>query len=234
MADRTKRFVSRLRGEDAHLAGEILVIGLGRFGSSLAHTLVEMGYEVLGVDTDDTRVQEHAETLTHVATADTTTERALRQLGVADIRTAVVCIGNDVESSVLTTVALVDLGVPNIWAKAITKQHGTILERVGAHHVVFPESDMGNRVAHLVSGRMMEYFALDDSFVLVELTTPDWLTGVPLGQSNVRARYNITIVCVKHQGEQFTYATGDTVLGAEDLIVIAGHRPDVERFAEAD
>lgn len=233
MADRTKRIAARLRGEQGHTSSEILVIGLGRFGSSLATTLVDMGYEVLGVDTDEIRVQDHADHLTHVATADCTTNRALEQLGVADIRTAVVCIGNDIESSVLSTVALADHGVPNIWAKAITQQHGTILERVGAHHVVFPEKDMGARVAHLVSGRMMEYFALDDSFVLVELTTPPWLAGVPLAQSSVRSAYNITIVCVKHVGAPFTYATSDTVLGEEDLIVIAGHRKDVERFAEA-
>lgn len=231
MADRPRSIVSRLTGS-RRAESEILVIGLGRFGSSLAHTLIDMGYEVLGVDTDAVRVQEHADALTHVVEADCTTERALRQIGASDIKTAVVCIGSDVESSVLTTVALVDLGIPNIWAKAITKPHGTILERVGAHHVVFPEAEMGARVAHLLTGRMMEYFALDDSFVLVETTTPPWLVDVPLAATNLRARFNITVVCVKHQGQPFTYATSETTLGSDDLIVVAGHRVDVERFAE--
>lgn len=212
--------------------GEIVVIGLGRFGSSLAHTLTDMGYEVLGVDFSDEKVQEHAGTLTHVVQADTTSERALRQIGVADAVTVVVCIGTDVESSVLTTVALVDLGVQNIWAKAITEPHGRILQRVGAHHVVFPEAEMGHRVAHLVTGQLLEYIALDDDFVIAELIAPDELVGVPLGESNLRARYKVTVVCLKPAGGQFTYADRATVLTPSDLIVIAGHRADVERFTD--
>jgi trk system potassium uptake protein TrkA len=212
--------------------GEIVVIGLGRFGSSLAHTLTDMGYEVLGVDFSDDKVQEHAGVLTHVVQADTTSERALRQIGVADAVTAVVCIGTDVESSVLTTVALVDLGVQNIWAKAITEPHGRILQRVGAHHVVFPEAEMGHRVAHLVTGQLLEYIALDDDFVLAELIAPDALVGVQLGESNLRARFKVTVVCVKPSGGQFTYADRSTILTPSDLIVIAGHRADVERFTD--
>jgi trk/ktr system potassium uptake protein len=210
--------------------GEILVIGLGRFGSSLADTLVEMGYEVLGVDAAQERVQDHARTLTHVVQADTTNVQALRQIGAADVATAVVCIGTDVESSVLTAVALADIGIKNIWAKAITDAHGHILQRVGVHHVVFPEAEMGARVAHLVTGQMLEYFALDDDFVIAEMISPDEFLGVELGQSELRAKYKVTVVCVKPSLGQFTYAERTTVLHRGDLIVIAGHRADVERF----
>jgi trk system potassium uptake protein TrkA len=211
-------------------SGEIIVIGLGRFGSALAHTLVEMGFEVLGVDADVERVQDHAGTLTHVLQADSTSVRALRQIGAGDAVTVAVCIGTDIEASVLTTAALVDLEVANIWAKAITESHGRILQRVGAHHVVFPEAEMGSRVAHLLTGHMLEYFALDDNFVIAELIAPDELVGMPLGQSGVRAKYKVTVVCVKPEGGQFTYADHATVLSKSDLIVIAGHRADVERF----
>jgi trk system potassium uptake protein TrkA len=211
--------------------GEIVVIGLGRFGSALAHTLVEMGYEVLGVDSNDDIVQRHSGTLTHVVRADTTDERALRQIGAADAFTAAVCIGNGIEASVLTTTALVDLGVKNIWAKAITESHGRILQRVGAHHVVFPEAEMGSRVAHLLTGQMMEYIVLDDDFVIVETAVPPEYVGKSLGSSNIRAQHRVTVVCVKPSGGQFTYASPDTVLGQHDLIVIAGHRHDVEKFA---
>lgn len=214
--------------------GEIVVIGLGRFGSALANTLVEMGYEVLGVDFDGDIVQEHAGNLTHVVQADTTSERALRQIGAADAVTAVVCIGTDIESSVLTTTALVDLGVRNVWAKAITTAHGRILRRVGAHRVVFPEAEMGSRVAHLVTGQALEYLPLDENFVIAEMTAPRELVGVALGDSNLRARYKVTVVCVKPQGGQFTYADRETVLDHSDLIVIAGHRSDVDRFTERD
>lgn len=211
--------------------GEILVVGLGRFGSALAYTLVEMGHEVLAVDADASRVQTHSGMLTHVVQADTTSERALRQLGAGDVSTAVVCIGTDVEASVLTTAALVDLGIRNLWAKAITEQHGRILQRVGAHHVVFPEAEMGTRVAHLVTGHMLEYVALDDDFVISETAVPKEYVGMTLGEAGPRATFRVTVVCIKPEGGPFTYATRDTILGERDLIVVAGHRDDVDRFA---
>lgn len=214
--------------------GEIVVIGLGRFGSALASTLIDMGHEVLGLDADPDRVQQHAGILTHVAEADTTKETTLRQLGVGDAVTAVVAIGADVESSVLTTGALVDLGVPNIWAKALTAPHGRILQRVGAHHVVFPEAEMGSRVARLVTGALIEYFALDEDFVLVEMKVPRNLAGERLGDTDLRANYKVTVVCIKPEGNAFTYAESATMLGEHDLIVVAGHRGDIERFAETE
>lgn len=232
MADRMIQTMLRtLTPERIEHEGEVLVIGLGRFGSALAHTLVEMGHEVLGVDADERVVQQHVGELTHVVQADTTNETALRQVGAADVVTAVVCIGTDVEASVLTVAALVDLDVPNVWAKAITRPHGRILQRVGAHHVVFPEAEMGNRVAHLITGNVLEYVALDDDFVLVEMSAPPELTGVALGASGLRDEFKVTVVCVKPSGGNFTYADRDTVLQASDLIVVAGHRDHVERFA---
>ena len=114
----------------------------------------------------------------------------------------------------------------------ITDPHGRILQRVGAHHVVFPEAEMGNRVAHLVTGQMLEYFALDDDFVIAEVIAPDKFLGIPLGESDLRARYKVTVVCVKPAGGQFTYAERSTVLDRRDLIVIAGHRADVDRFTK--
>lgn len=212
--------------------GEIVVIGLGRFGSSVGHTLIEMGYEVLGVDANEQIVQDHSGALTHVVQADTTSPKALKQIGAADAVTVIVCIGTGIEASVLTVTALVDLGVKNIWAKAITGAHGRILQRVGAHHVVYPEADMGKRVAHLVTGDVIEYVALDEDFVMVEMTAPPELSGVPLGESGLRDRYKVTVVCVKQPGQQFTYADRETVLTERDLIVVAGHRDHVERFAD--
>ena len=214
--------------------GEIVVIGLGRFGSAMASTLIDMGHEVLGLDADPERVQQHADLLTHVAQADTTNERTLRQLGVGDAVTAVVAIGADVEASVLTTGALVDIGVPNIWAKALTEPHGRILQRVGAHHVVFPEAEMGSRVARLVTGALIEYFALDEDFVLVEMKVPTNIAGMHLGDTRLRADYKVTVVCIKPEGQSFTYAESATMLGEHDLIVVAGHRGDIERFAHTE
>ena len=179
------------------------------------------------------RVADMAGTLTQVVQADSTSDRALRQLGAAEAVTVAVCIGTDIEASVLTTAALADLGVPNIWAKAITDAHGRILQRVGAHHVVFPEGEMGSRVAHLVTGQIVDYVALDDNFVLAEFYAPKPFRGVPLGESNLRAKYRVTVVCVKPEGGQFTYADKETVLEETDLIVVAGTKEDVERLSNA-
>ncbi|MGA1052247.1 MAG: potassium channel family protein [Ilumatobacteraceae bacterium] len=210
--------------------GEIVVIGLGRFGSSLAETLSKMGYEVLGIDADPDLVQQHAEMLTHVVTADSTNYRAMDRLGIGEARTAVVCIGTDIEASLLTTMVLKDLEIPNIWAKAISHEHGRLLAGLDIADVVFPEADMGRRVAHMVTGRTKEYLELDDNFVIAEMDAPAGLVGVPLADSNLRAKHKITVVCVKPAGSPFTYAGRDTVLAATDLIVIAGHRVDVDRF----
>jgi trk system potassium uptake protein TrkA len=211
----------------------VLVIGLGRFGSALARTLVELDHEVLAVDFDPARVQEHAQELAHVVQADSTSVHALRQLGAPDVGPAVVCIGTDIEASVLTAAALVDLEVPNIWAKAITQAHGRILERVGCHHVVFPEADVGIRVAHLLTGSMLEYLPLGEDFAIVETTVPSSLDGMRLGDAGVRSAFGVTVVCIKKPGQSFTYATAESLLEAGDLIVVAGRRVDVRRFAVA-
>jgi trk system potassium uptake protein len=210
----------------------VLVVGLGRFGSALAETLMDLGHQVLGVDSDPANVQQSADRLTHVVEADATDEEVMRQLGAGEFGRAVVGIGTDLEASILTTSVLAGLAVPDIWAKAITVPHGRILERVGAHHVVFPEHDMGRRVAHLVTGRMIEFVQLDEGFALVELKPPKQIVGRSLGDAQVRARYGITVVCVKPKGGSFTYATPDTVPGPDDILVVAGETDRAQRFAD--
>ena len=209
----------------------VLVVGLGRFGTALAETLISLGHEVLGVDTDPDNVQRNAEVLTHVVEADATDEQAMRQLGAGEFGRAVVGIGTDLEASILTTAVLSALEVPDIWAKAITMPHGRILERVGAHHVVYPEHEMGRRVAHLLTGRMIEFVQLDEGFALVELRPPKQIVGRSLADSQVRKRHGITVVCIKPKGGAFTYATPETVPGPEDIIVVAGETAKVGGFA---
>lgn len=231
MADRKFR---QSAGREVRAAGgePVLVVGLGRFGGGVAEELTSLGVEVLGVDGDSARVQGLADRLTHVLQADTTSEQTLRQLGAADFKIAVVGIGTDIEASILTTAALADIGVPNIWAKAVTEQHGRILERVGAHHVVFPEHEMGQRVAHLVGGRVIDWFQLDPDFALVETEVPADLIGRTLSEIGLRARYGVTVVCIKPSGQGFTYATADTVLREGDVLVVAGPTRAAEAFAQ--
>jgi trk system potassium uptake protein TrkA len=214
-----------------------VVIGLGRFGGALALELTSQGTEVLAIDSRPKVVQGLAGQLSHVVTADSTDIEALRQLGVPDFYRAVVAIGTDVEASVLTTSILSELGISDIWAKAISRQHGRILERVGANHVVLPEHDMGERVAHLLSGRMLDYIEVDEDFAMVKTKPPGDIVSVTLGESGLRSKYGVTVVAVKTQAKgkaaTYTYATRETVLMYGDEILVVGKIRDVERFAES-
>ena len=137
--------------------------------------------------------------LTHVVEADSTSIDALRQLGIKEFRNVVVAIGTDIEASIRTASVLVDLGIERIYAKAITRAHGRILERVGAHHVVYPERGMGIRVAHTLVGRTMDCVQLNEGFALVETPAAGALVGRTLADSQVRKRYGVTVVCIKPQ-----------------------------------
>ncbi len=215
--------------------GEVLVIGLGRFGRSLAKELVELGHDVLAVDSDHEKVQAASRTLQHVVQVDATDIDAMRDIGAADFETGVVSIGSsDTESSIIATYVLVDLRIPRIWAKAITTSHGAILERVGAHRIIFPERDMGVRMAHTLSGQTIDYLELDENFALVETTAPREVVGKPLAKAEIRKRFDCTVVAVKQEGGMFTYATPETVLEAGDILVVAGEPRKAEQFAALD
>jgi trk/ktr system potassium uptake protein len=212
-------------------AEEFLVVGLGRFGGALARDLIDHGHEVLGIDVDPRLVQAHADALTHVVELDSTTIEAMRQIGAGDFETAVVAIGTDLEASILTTSVLVDLGVPKIVAKATSESHGKILTRIGAHRVVFPERDMGVRVARSLAGRdVIDYMELDPGFVLLETKAPPELVGKSLGEAEVRRRYGLTVVSIKPPDGPATYATPDTVVHGGDILVVAGETRKVEEF----
>ncbi|MEV0596041.1 potassium channel family protein [Nonomuraea cavernae] len=210
----------------------VVVIGMGRFGTSLALELARHGTEVLAIDQRPKVVQSLAGQITQIAVADATDMEVLRQLGVPDFYRAVVAIGGDLEASILTASLLVELEIDDIWAKAVSKQHGRILSRIGAHHVVLPEHDMGERVAHLVSGRMLDYMQVDANFALAKTRPPKDYVGAPLGESNLRRKHGITVVAVKSPDEEFTYATAETELTYNDVIIVSGRTEDVERFAE--
>ncbi|MDD7969351.1 potassium channel family protein [Actinomycetospora lemnae] len=210
----------------------VVVIGLGRFGSAIALELERQGTEVLAIDNVDRRVQDLSSQLTHAVTADCTDVEALQQLGVGEFHRAVVAIGDHLEDSILVTSMLVDLEVADIWAKATSAHHGRILERVGAHHVVFPEQDMGQRVAHLVSGNVLDYLKIDADFALAKLRPPREIVDVPLAESTIRSEHGITVVAVKKDGGSFTYATNETVVSRDDIVLAVGHNDDLERLVD--
>lgn len=209
----------------------VLIIGLGRFGAAAAGELTGLDRDVLVIDEDAQLVQTWSEVVTHAVQADARNIDALRQIGAQDFSIAVVAVGSSIEASVLITANLVDLKIPQIWAKAISKSHGTILTRIGANHVIYPEAEAGERVAHLVSGRMLDFIQFDDDFAIVKMYPPKPIRGVTLGESGVRRKYGVTIVGVKAAGEDFTYATPETVVSDHDLIIVSGKSAAIEKFA---
>lgn len=212
-------------------ADSVVVIGLGRFGASVATSLVQLGHDVLALDSNEDTVQSLAGQLPHLVRADSTDLESLRQLGVTEFAHAVVSIGQNLEASVLTILNLSQMGVKDIWAKANTAQHGRIAERVGAHHVIYPEADMGERVAHLVTGKMIDFIEFDDGFAIAKTRAPRETHGKTLAAAQVRQRHAVTVVGIKRRHQDFIYAQAETAVQAGDMLIVAGATRDVERFA---
>ncbi|WP_066465928.1 potassium channel family protein [Sanguibacter suarezii] len=230
MVDNTAARIARSAKATAKADAGVLVIGLGRFGSAMAMTLDRLGQDVLAVERSPSLVAHFSDRLP-IVEADASNPEALDQLGARDFTVAVVGVGTSLEASVLITGNLVDLGTPQIWAKAISAEHGRILQRIGAHHVVFPEADAGNRVAHLVSGKLLDYIEVEDGFTIVKMRPPKETQGFTVAQSKVRERYGVTIIGVKSPGQEFVYAEPDTRISSNDLLVVSGHSDLLERFA---
>ncbi len=210
----------------------IAVIGLGRFGSRLAESLSALGHEVLAIDRDSRRVQKWSALLDQVAQADSTDDQALRQLGVADLNRVVVAIGASLESSVLTVLALVELGVPQIWARATSTQHSKILSAVGAQHVIFPEKETGERLAHLIASRMLDFMEFGDAFAIAKMHVPAPVTGHHVTEQQLLDRYGIRIIGVKRPAEQrYHYVSDSLLLRPDDIVIVEGTIEQVQAFA---
>ncbi|MDG4806352.1 TrkA family potassium uptake protein [Micromonospora sp. WMMD1120] len=208
------------------------MIGLGRFGCHLAGSLSRMNREVLAIDRNPAQVQRWSAQLDRVVQADSTEEGALRQLGIASFGRAVVAIGASVEASVLTVLALVELGIPQIWARATSQKHAKILSSVGAHHVIFPEAETGERVAHLIVSRLLDFIEFDDDFAIATVRVPDSLAGRSLLDLRPEQRFGVRVVGAKLPGERFRYAADDTALPRGGMLIVEGGINQVQRFAE--
>ena len=212
----------------------VAVIGLGRFGAAVAEALLKSGHDVLAIDSDEKLVQLMADEMPHVIQADTTDPDALRQIGLADFQRVVVGIGSDVEASVLTVMGLTDLCIQLIWAKAVDRTHGRILERVGAHHVVYPEERMGRQVARLLTGKMIDAIEFDEDFSIIKTRAPQALVGSLLGILDTMKDHDVAIIGVKPKDGPFRHVTQDIVIQADDLLVVAGCNESCEAFAALD
>lgn len=209
------------------------IIGLGRFGSSVAQTLDAMGYEVLAIDQDLQRVQDMSQTLPHVVEADSTDEKALKALGIRNFDVIVVGIGNDIQSSILTTLILKEMGVNKIVVKAQNELHGKVLYKIGADRVIFPERDMGVRVVHnLISPNILDYVELSNDYSIVEIIARDFFHEKTLQELDIRARFGCNVIAIKN-GEMFNIApAANDIIYEGDMLVVIGHNDDLKKLQE--
>ncbi len=209
-----------------------VVIGLGRFGRSVAQTLFNMGYDVMAIDLDEEVIDAMKDKVTYGVTADALEERVLESLGVRNFDVAIVAIGNDIQASILITLTLKELGVKRVVAKAINERHGRVLEKLGADKIVYPERDMGERVAHyLVSANLLDYIEISDKYSLSEVTVPQFLVQKSLKQTNLRVKYGVNVIAIKRGQNLIVAPPGDEVLNSDDVLICIGLTQDLDKFA---
>jgi trk system potassium uptake protein TrkA len=216
---------------------QVAIIGLGRFGDSLASTLFNMGHDVLAIDNDEKKVQNIASRVTHAVQADGTNEDVLNDLGLANFEIAIVAIGTDVEDSVLSTILLKKIGVKYVIARANNKLHGTILEKIGANKVVYPEGEMGSRVAHGVTlTDVLDYMPISHEYCMCKMIAPSYisgrtLAGVGFGLEN---ESKILVVLIQRGKEAIVLPEHDEIIRPDDILLLMGGSEKIEKiFAEA-
>ena len=208
------------------------VIGLGRFGTSVARRLHEAGQEVLGIDVSEERIDEAQLYVTHAVIADSTDEKALTSIGIRNFDCVIVAIGNDIQSSILTVMILKDLGVKKVIAKALSKLHGKVLDRIGADWIIYPERDMGERVANqLLSPNMLNYIELSKEYNIEEIMIPEKMAEKSLKELNIRAKYNVSAIAVFREGDVIISPSPDEIIHKGDLLVMIGNKEDLAEFA---
>ncbi|GGG23819.1 potassium channel family protein [Paenibacillus abyssi] len=204
------------------------VIGMGRFGTSVAQSLSQMGFEVLAIDTDEHRIQEVVNIVTHAVAADSTDEEAMRAIGIRNIDVVVVAIGEDIQSSILTTLILKDLGVSTIIVKAQNELHGKVLNKIGADKVVYPERDMGLRVAHhLISPNILDFIELSDDYSIAEIKAPKAMLGKNLKQLDIRAKFRCNVMGIKSGAGMNIAPHAEDTIKEGDVLVVVGKNTDL-------
>lgn len=216
---------TRLHNED------VLVIGLGRFGGAVATELHRLGNRVTALELDPMLAETYLGRVGRIVQGDATSVAMIEELKPHTFSASVLGVGSSIEASVLAAVNLIDNESPTVWAKAVSPAHARILNRIGVHHVLSPEIESGQRLAHLIGSRLMDYIEFDDGFAIVKMTPPQEAVGFTLEQTQIRQKYGVTVVGVKSPGQDFTYAKPDTKVRSGDLIIVSGPTSLIERMA---
>lgn len=212
----------------------IVVIGMGRFGKSLARTLVSKGCEVMAIDIDEEKVQDISSEVTHAVQANATDEETMRALGVSNFDGAVVSIGTDIQANILATLILKELGVSYVLSKAISKLHTRLLEKVGADRIVFPENDMGIRVAHnLLSSNVIDYIELAPDYSLIEVVASKRFINKSLQELDLRRRFEVNVMAIKKKDDEILInPIADQKIEEGDILIVIGHNGGLEKLKE--
>lgn len=212
---------------------QFVVIGLGRFGSSIAKTLYSLGSDVLAIDKDEDIVQEIADSVTHAVQLDATDENALKSLGISNFDVAVVTIGDDIQSSIMVTLLVKELGVKYIVSKGNNDLHAKVLYKIGADRVILPEKDMGVRVAHnLVSTNILDYIELSEDYSVMEIQVLEEWSGKTLNELKLRSKYGINVIAIKRGQEINLSPSAGDIIKNTDTIVAIGVAEDLNRLED--
>ena len=227
------------------MARQFAVIGLGRFGYSVAETLIKKGYEVLAIDNDEAKIEAVSDFATYAVQCDATDERALKAVSVQNVDVAVVSIGENIEASILIVMTLKELGVKEIMAKAVTRLHGKILTNMGVTEVIYPERDAAIRLAHrLIAPNVLEYLELAQGYSIEEIEVPGQFVGKPLREASIRTTYGINVIAIKRRvtklvrgewqnvEEMNVNPDAEDILQKGDVMVIVGKEEDLDRLSK--
>lgn len=211
---------------------QFLVVGLGRFGSSAARTLTDLGHEVLAVDSREDAVEDVSADVTQAVQADATDEETLRSFGLSNFDGAIIAIGSNIRDSILICSECKEAGIPFVGAKAQDDRHAKVLRKVGADRVFFPERDMGERVARsIVMPHMLDLLSLPDGYQLADITAPAAWVGRTLVDINVRRTYGVSVIAVRRGGRMLVSPTADFAFEADDVMMVLAHAEDIERMS---
>lgn len=207
------------------------VFGLGRFGGTLVKALGDAGIDVLAVDIDEAKVNYYSEFVTHAVLAPEIDENSLRKLGIRNFDCAVVSFGDDIKSSILTSLVLKEIGVPQVWAKAHDDYHAKVLEKIGVDRVIHPERDMALRLAHhIASQKIIDYIELSKEFSIAEVVATEKLDEKTLAQLDIRSKFGCNIVAIQREKEIFVSPSPDERILKGDVMVVIGRNEDINRF----
>ncbi|SDN38719.1 trk system potassium uptake protein TrkA [Fictibacillus solisalsi] len=210
---------------------QFAVIGLGRFGGSICREFAKMGHEVMAVDKDIERVNEFANIATQAVQANSTDEKALKALGIRNFNHVIVSIGEDIQSSIMTTLLLKEAGVKKVWVKATNDYHHKVLDKLGADRIIHPERDMALRVAQLItSEKIIDFIELSHEHSIIEVGVTDKLAGKTLTELDIRAKYGCNIVAIKKGDDILVSPIANVVLRQGDVLVVIGQNRDLNTF----